>query len=90
MPDADGMAAIVPHHLRCAYVVAPDVRVGWPFAAAVRAVSVMASPLTVALATRWIEDGTGDAILQFIRQETAARQKLAAEILPRTVSGPIR
>jgi DNA-binding transcriptional MocR family regulator len=68
--------------LRCAYVVAPDVRAGWPFAASVRAANVMASPLTVALATRWIEDGTGDAILRFIRRETAARQKLAAEILP--------
>jgi DNA-binding transcriptional MocR family regulator len=42
----------------------------------------MASPLTVALATRWIEDGTADMMLRFIRTETAERQKLAAEILP--------
>jgi DNA-binding transcriptional MocR family regulator len=68
--------------LRCAYVVAPDARAGWPFAASARAANVMASPLTAALAARWIEDGTGDAILRFIRRETAARQKLAAEILP--------
>jgi DNA-binding transcriptional MocR family regulator len=33
-------------------------------------------------ATRWIEDGTGDSILRFIRAEAAARQKIAAEILP--------
>jgi DNA-binding transcriptional MocR family regulator len=68
--------------LRAAYVVAPDARAGWPFVAALRAATVMASPLTVALATRWIEDGTADAILHFIREETAARQRLAAEILP--------
>ena len=42
----------------------------------------MASPLTAAIATRWIEDGTADAILRFIRTEAAARQALAREILP--------
>ncbi|OYW41490.1 MAG: GntR family transcriptional regulator, partial [Azorhizobium sp. 12-66-6] len=68
--------------LRAAYVLVPDVRSGWPFAAAIRAANVMASPLTVALATRWIEDGTADSILRFIRAETAARQTLAAQILP--------
>lgn len=67
--------------LRCAYVVAPDARAAWPFIAATRAMTVMASPLTAALATRWINDGTGDAILDFIRKETAARQAMAADIL---------
>lgn len=67
--------------LRCAYVVAPDTRAAWPFIAATRAMTVMASPFTVALATRWIQDGTGDAILDFIRKEAAARQALALEIL---------
>ncbi len=47
-----------------------------------RANNVMASPLSAALATRWIEDGTADSILRFIRAEAAARQKLVAEILP--------
>jgi DNA-binding transcriptional MocR family regulator len=77
-----GLAKCIGAGIRAAYVVAPDVRSGWPFAAAVRAATVMASPLTLALATRWIEDGTADAILRFIRMETAARQVLAAEILP--------
>jgi DNA-binding transcriptional MocR family regulator len=76
-----GLAKCIGAGLRAAYVVAPDAKTGWPFAAAVRAATVMASPLTVALATRWIEDGTADAILHFIRAETAARQRLAAEIL---------
>jgi DNA-binding transcriptional MocR family regulator len=77
-----GLAKCIGAGLRAAYVVAPDMRSGWPFAAAVRAATVMASPLTLALVTRWVEDGTADAILRFIRSETAARQSLAAEILP--------
>jgi len=77
-----GLAKCIGAGIRAAYVVAPDAQSGWPFVAAVRAANVMASPLTVALATRWIEDGTADAILDFIRAETAARQTLAAAILP--------
>ena len=76
-----GLAKCIGAGLRAAYVVAPDARSGWPFAAALRAANVMASPLTVALATRWIEDGTADSILRFIRAETMARQKLASSIL---------
>ncbi|MBY0610876.1 MAG: PLP-dependent aminotransferase family protein [Beijerinckiaceae bacterium] len=77
-----GLAKCIGAGLRAAFVVVPDARSGWPFAAALRATSVMASPLTVALATRWIEDGTADTILRFIRAETAARQALAHAILP--------
>lgn len=77
-----GLAKCIGAGLRAAYVIAPSARAAWPFVAALRAANVMASPLTVAVATRWIEDGTADAILRFIRQETAARQRLADEILP--------
>jgi DNA-binding transcriptional MocR family regulator len=77
-----GLAKCIGAGLRAAYVVAPDARSGWPFAAVLRANTVMASPLTVALATRWIEDGTADSILRFIRKETEARQKLARTLLP--------
>ncbi len=77
-----GLAKCIGAGLRCAYVVAPDSRSAWPFQAALRASNVMASPLTAALATRWIEDGTADMILRFIRTEAAARQMLATEILP--------
>jgi DNA-binding transcriptional MocR family regulator len=76
-----GLAKCLGAGLRVAYVVAPDTRQGWPFAAASRTANVMASPLTAALATRWIEDGTADMLLRFIRTETAARQRLAASIL---------
>lgn len=76
-----GLSKCLGAGLRCAYVLAPDARSAWPFVAVARAASVMASPLTVALATRWIEDGTAEAILQFVRQEAVARQAIASEIL---------
>jgi DNA-binding transcriptional MocR family regulator len=77
-----GLAKCIGAGLRTAYVVAPDARSGWPFAAAIRTANVMASPLTSALATRWIEDGTADTLLRHIRAETMARQEIAAAILP--------
>jgi DNA-binding transcriptional MocR family regulator len=50
----------------------------------------MASPITVALATRWIQDGTADSLLRFIRTEAAARQAIARQVLPagRFKAGP--
>jgi DNA-binding transcriptional MocR family regulator len=77
-----GLAKCIGAGMRVAYVVAPDARSGWAFAAAVRSATVMASPLTVALATRWIEDGTADSLLRFIRMEAAARQAIARQALP--------
>jgi len=77
-----GLAKCMGPGIRVAYVVAPDTRSGWAFAAAVRSATVMASPLTVALATRWIEDGTADSIVRFVRAEAAARQIIARHTLP--------
>ena len=76
-----GLSKCLGAGLRCAYVVAPDARSAWPFITSSRALTVMASPLTVALTTRWIEDGTGDSILGFLRKEAAARQAIAREVL---------
>ena len=77
-----GLSKVLGAGLRTAYVIAPDTRSGWSFATAVRTATVMASPLTVALATRWILDGTADAMLAAVRKESAARQAIAATILP--------
>jgi DNA-binding transcriptional MocR family regulator len=77
-----GLSKCIGAGLRVAYVVVPDTRSAWPFASTLRASTVMASPLTVALVTRWTDDGTAALLLRFIRFETTERQKLAAEILP--------
>lgn len=68
--------------LRVAYVAAPDASAAVPLTAGLRAISLMASPLTAALATRWIGDGTLAALTAAIRAENRARQRLAAAMLP--------
>jgi DNA-binding transcriptional MocR family regulator len=68
--------------LRTAYVVAPDVQSGWALAQVLRCLTAMASPITVALASRWIQDGTADGILRFVRSETEARQAIVRQTLP--------
>ncbi|TWB41014.1 aminotransferase-like domain-containing protein [Nitrospirillum pindoramense] len=77
-----GLAKCLAPALRIAYLVTPDTRAAARLAGALRATAAMASPLTAALATRWIMGGTAARVLEAIRGETAARQALAAEILP--------
>jgi len=67
--------------LRTAYVRCPGVQQSQRLAGALRATTVMASPVTNALATLWVKDGTAEAMLQAIRGESMARQALAAEHL---------
>ncbi len=67
--------------LRTAYVCAPSQRQAQRLAGALRATTVMASPVTNALATRWVADGTAEAMLQAVRAASMARQALAAQHL---------
>ena len=77
-----GLAKSVGAGLRIAYLITPDSVVQAKTFSALRATSVMASPVTAALATHWIRTGIAGAVLDFIRRETAIRQSLAAEVLP--------
>ncbi|WDQ15690.1 aminotransferase-like domain-containing protein [Rhodopirellula sp. P2] len=71
--------------LRIAYLLTPHAMEPRDFAASLRAVSVMASPLTTALVTRWIESGLADAILAAVRSETRARRKVLSHCLPKEI-----
>jgi DNA-binding transcriptional MocR family regulator len=77
-----GFAKFLGAGLRVAYLLAPDARGAKRASAALRSMTVMPSPLTTALATRWINDGTADAMLLAVRKESSERQKLAAGLLP--------
>lgn len=66
--------------LRIAYVVAPGLPAAGRLVDEIRATSLMASPLTSALAARWAGDGTLDDIVQAIRAENIERQTIAARL----------
>jgi DNA-binding transcriptional MocR family regulator len=81
---------------RCIYLtgtaksLAPGLRVGFVhapqplvprLAAAIRATTWMAPPLTAEIAATWIRDGTADSIVRRRRKEAAARHRLALEAL---------
>ena len=67
--------------LRIAYLALPSARLRSRLAVTLRATTVMASPITAALASCWVQDGTADLALTLTRRESQARQELVAEIL---------
>lgn len=68
--------------LRIAYLVVPDTAWAERLTQSLRAVSLMPAPLMMALATNWIRSGTATRILDSLRKEAMARQRLAARHLP--------
>jgi DNA-binding transcriptional MocR family regulator len=76
------LSKVVSPALRLAFCVAPDARWAARLCTALRAKVLMASPLLTGLAAAWVQDGTAGAILSAIRRESAARQRMAREILP--------
>ncbi|MEA1672464.1 PLP-dependent aminotransferase family protein [Nitrospirillum sp. BR 11163] len=68
--------------LRTAYVAAPDAIQAERFEGVLRTQMQMPSPLAAGLAADWILDGTAATLAEAIRTEAAARQRLAAELLP--------
>lgn len=77
-----GLAKCVAPGLRIAYVAAPDARQAMRLAAAQRATMLGTPPIPAAVATRWIGDGTADALLAAIRTEATIRQRMARDLLP--------
>ncbi|AWB06479.1 GntR family transcriptional regulator (plasmid) [Azospirillum humicireducens] len=77
-----GLAKCVAPGLRIAYVAAPDARQAMRLAAAQRATMLGTPPIPAAVATRWIGDGTADALLAAIRAEATIRQRMARDLLP--------
>lgn len=83
-----GLSKCLSPALRIAYLVLPDGRIQARTADAIRAFAGMASPVSAAIATRWMDDGVADAVLAAIREETSARQAIAARLLPAAKSDP--
>jgi len=67
--------------LRVAHVRAPSARDAWRLAADVHETAVMAPPLNAALVTLWMRDGTFAELVQAVRAEGIARQRIAAHHL---------
>jgi DNA-binding transcriptional MocR family regulator len=67
--------------LRIAFVLLPDMESREQFLSALRSFALMPAPLTAALATQWIHDGSADRLLAGVREEASARQYLARDIL---------
>lgn len=74
--------------LRTAFVAAPDAAGAARLAEALRALSLMPPPLMTAVATRWIREGTAEALLAAVKREAGARRAIAAERLPVAVGDP--
>ncbi|HDY5534619.1 TPA: transcriptional regulator MdrR2, partial [Pseudomonas aeruginosa] len=75
-----GMSKAVAAGLRVGYVHAPASMVS-RMAAALRNSCWMATPLVLEIASRWVEDGTASALLEYQRGEIARRQALVVDLL---------
>ncbi|MAK92800.1 MAG: GntR family transcriptional regulator [Oceanospirillaceae bacterium] len=67
--------------VRSAFLHTPGKRKGQRLAAVMRVLNVMSSPLTDALVSRWILDGTADQMIKSIRREAIARLRIAEQEL---------
>lgn len=75
------LSKIVTPALRLAYVRTPSVASALRLAADVHETAIMAPPLSAAMVTRWIGDGTLARLVAAMRAEIAWRQDLADGIL---------
>lgn len=73
--------------LRVAYVLMRDPQERERFLLALRSFALMAAPLSAALATQWIFDGSADGLMQGVRQEARQRHWMARDVLAGRYSG---
>ena len=73
--------------LRVAFVLIRDRRERERFLAALRSFALMTAPLTAALATQWILDGSAGALMEGVRKEARLRHRMARDILAGRYSG---
>ncbi|MRV74926.1 aminotransferase class I/II-fold pyridoxal phosphate-dependent enzyme [Duganella sp. FT92W] len=73
--------------LRVAFVLIRDPHQRERFLAALRSFALMVAPLTAALATQWILDGSADRLLEGVRNEARLRHRMARDILAGRYSG---
>ncbi|WP_200960842.1 PLP-dependent aminotransferase family protein [Duganella sp. Root198D2] len=73
--------------LRVAFVLIRDPQERERFLVALRSFALMAAPLTAALATQWIFDGSADALMAGVRKEARLRHRIARDILAGRYSG---
>ena len=67
--------------LRVAFVLIRDPHERERFLVALRSFALMAAPLTAALATQWILDGSADGLVEGVRKEARLRHRMARDIL---------
>jgi DNA-binding transcriptional MocR family regulator len=67
--------------LRVAFVLVRDRDERERFLLALRSFALMVAPLTAALATQWILDGSADALMEGVRNEARLRHRMARDIL---------
>jgi DNA-binding transcriptional MocR family regulator len=73
--------------LRVAFVLVRDPQERERFLAALRSFALMAAPLSAALATQWILDGSADGLLAGVCKEARLRHRMARDILAGRDSG---
>jgi DNA-binding transcriptional MocR family regulator len=67
--------------LRVAFVLVRDPHERERFLVALRSFALMVAPLTAALATQWILDGSADRLMEGVRNEARLRHRMARDIL---------
>ncbi|MBA5604533.1 PLP-dependent aminotransferase family protein [Duganella sp. FT3S] len=73
--------------LRVAFALIRDPHERERFLCALRAFALMAAPLTAALATQWILDGSAERLMAGVRDEARLRQRMARDLLAGRYSG---